>query len=325
VFLYESEEQSRLPKEALAAVAFGSMLQVQQHPQAPMRSATPPPAPADELPRRLCGLAISGGRNSPRSPREEIHSVYSKQLQHISRPVAPSRIRKPVKKVCFAEDALLYGGNITMEDVDRSWHTQDEYRRFKTTRKEAIRLIKKNGFNVEELERAGHCLRGFEPYFSLEINRGLKHARDTATRNVLREQERQRMTGEEYNPETIKNLYVRATLWVRNHALQLGRNDAVAAKQAVTTTKPRHSAPLRRAMSSDGSTPIVTPHKRREFTKSSAMQRGRSMRQLTIQADDELDSRHENGIMKKLENAMTVSGKMDLRYNSPTARRPFPQ
>jgi hypothetical protein len=123
-----------------------------------------------------------------------MHTSYSRMMKVNQRrqylPKSP-----PPKRVSFAEDALLYSGDVTAEEAIRGWYTVGDYQGFKKDLKEAIRMIKKNGFNIDNIESAGQCLRGFEPYFSLEINRGIKHARATALRNVLREQQRQIQLG----------------------------------------------------------------------------------------------------------------------------------
>jgi hypothetical protein len=130
---------------------------------------------------------------SPDNIVNEMHKTYIRVQMNKRRRALPKL--PPPKRVSFAEDALLYSGDVTAEEVINGWYTVGDYQGFKKDRKEAIRMIKKNGFKIDNIESAGHCLRGFEPYFSLEINRGIKHARETALRNVLREQQRQIQLG----------------------------------------------------------------------------------------------------------------------------------
>lgn len=150
---------------------------------------------------------------------------------------------KQPKVVSFAEEAIVYGGDVTLEEVMDSWYPVEEYQAFKQERVTAIKLIKKNAFNTRYVERIlGHCLRGFESYFSLEMNREIKYAREDAIRKVLAEQDRQRAMGIA-DHEAIRLQYLLVTSWIRSNALQLGQIDAEIVQQleednnkVVTTT-----------------------------------------------------------------------------------------
>jgi hypothetical protein len=241
---------------------------------------------------------------SPDNVVDEMHKSYNHMLMQVDQRLQYLPKLTPPKRVSFAEDALLYSSDVTPEEALSGWYTADDYQGFKKGRKDAIRMIKKNGFNIDNIEAEGYCLRGFEPYFSLEINRGIKHARETALRNVLREQQRQMQLGL-VDDEAMRTRYAQATQWIRTNAIQLGTNDAAMVREM------RYEE-LRQRQQQLGGPRSVTKSKRNEFVQTAALHRERSTRQLRVEEEDDLDTRHMTGIMKKLESAFQLVGKIDL-------------
>lgn len=256
--------------------------------------------------------------DSPRGTIHEMHTSYYRMMKLNERRQNLYVFQKPTpppKRVTFAEDALLYSSNVTIEEVKRQWYVEEDYKGFKKDRKDAVRLIKKNGFKIDNIELAGNCLRGFECYFSLEINRKIKLARETAVRNVLKEQYRQYQL-QIFDEEAMSMEYGKATHWIRANALQLAANDAAEVQEMVRREQQqeRRGRCLRgpNALSRATSLRGVTKWTRSEFMKSSAMQRSRSSRNLMAQVEEEQETRHHNGVLRKLENALQLVGKIDL-------------
>lgn len=145
--------------------------------------------------------------------------------------------RKRVRpRVTFAEDALLYSGHRTIADVKASWYTRDELGQFKAERKEVVRLLKKSNFDLSGLEAQGDvCLRGFEAYFSVQLNKTYKTARANVFTAVLEEQCRLKAspdTEERSKADSIlRTVCCNASGWARTKALQLAMNDQAEAAQ----------------------------------------------------------------------------------------------
>ena len=263
---------------------------------------------------------------SPEYVIDEMHKSYMRMMLLNERRDKAYTIRQqsppPPKRVAFAEDALLYSSTVQIEDVKRGWYNEEDYKSFKKDRKDAVRLIKKNGFRIDNIELAGNCLRGFECYFSLEINRAMKHARETSIRNVLKEQYRQSQLGI-VDDDLLSAEYAKATTWICANALQLAANDAAEVQSMVKMdqrinqerrgmlTRGPGNVSLSRTMS-QMSLKSVNRWNRNEFAKSSAMQRSRSFRNLMVQEEEEQETRHENGVLRRLENALQLVGKIDL-------------
>jgi hypothetical protein len=235
----------------------------------------------------------------PGSPTNIIDEIYSRMMKDNPRRHHLSKLPQP-KRVSFAENAVLYWGDVTADEALSGWYSVEDYQGFKMDRKEAIRMIKKNGFNIYNIESAGHCLRGFEPYFSLEINRRIRHVRETAVRNVLREQQRQIQLGS-YDDEAMRVRYAQATQWTHTNAIQMGTNDA-----ALVRDDELRQLPMNTTASPRG----VTKSIRNEFVQTAALHRERSTRQLRLEEEANLETRHTTGIMKKLENALQLVGKI---------------
>jgi hypothetical protein len=137
--------------------------------------------------------------------------------------------RRRRKRVAFAEDALLYGSDRTEEDVERMWYNKAELAVFKEERKNIVKVLKKSNFNLVAIEASGlYCLRGYEPYFSMAVNRAMKYARTLVSGQVLTEQGRQRSCGYDCG-ESIRQASSAASQWARDNALQLGKNDEIEA------------------------------------------------------------------------------------------------
>ena len=286
-------------------------------PACPASCTLPSPSLRDVLHRR----DTLRREDSPRGIIDEMQYSYHRMMKLNESRRNLYVIQKPTpppKRVSFAEDALLYSSIVPIEDVRQQWYNGEDYKGFKKDRKDAVRLIKKSGFRIDNIELAGNCLRGFECYFSLEINRKIKLARETAVRNVLKEQYRQFQLGI-YDDEAMRAEYSKSSQWIRTNALQLGANDASEVQQLNRlenrisrerrdTVSRAPGSPLSRTMSLRG----VTKWTRSEFVKSSSMQRSRSSRNLMAKVEEEQESRHENGILRKLENALQLVGQIDL-------------
>ena len=133
--------------------------------------------------------------------------------------------QRPRKKVVqFADTALLYSSDRSYdEDVLPAWYTRDELQVFKQQRKEIVQTLKRFDFDLLAVERR-YCLRGYEPYFSLQVNKAMKYARSLVQSLVFTEQERQWKHGL-VEPEAIRESSCCASQWARDNALQLGKND----------------------------------------------------------------------------------------------------
>jgi hypothetical protein len=156
--------------------------------------------------------------------------IDSTPLDHCpSRTASPTskRRRRLSKSVSFADDALLYPSTVTLEEAWSMWYSRDELALFKSERKDMVKVLKKNNFNLE-LVGYHFCLRGLEPYFSVDVNKETKQARDCVMQNVFDEQDKQRGSGR-YEPESLRSVVVNSTKWAMHNALQLGSRDAVEA------------------------------------------------------------------------------------------------
>jgi hypothetical protein len=131
------------------------------------------------------------------------------------------------KAVGFADSALLYSSDRTYEEVNRMWYSKDELATFKNERKLVVKALKRANFNVAAVERSGkYCLRGYEAYFSLDVNKAMKDARTLVTSLVLTEQERQRSLGI-HDDEAIRFACSSVSQWACDNASKLGENDEI--------------------------------------------------------------------------------------------------
>jgi hypothetical protein len=144
------------------------------------------------------------------------------QQQQLQFPSPPSRR----KEVSFADSALLYSSDRTVEEIDRMWYSKDELALFKNERKAVVKALKKTRFDVAAVERKGHCLRGYEAYFSLDINKAMKDSRTLLISLVLTEQDRQRAVGIN-DPEALRFAGAAVSQWAGDNALKLGESDEV--------------------------------------------------------------------------------------------------
>jgi hypothetical protein len=130
------------------------------------------------------------------------------------------------RKVHFADELLLYSSNRTLQDVDCMWYSRDELAEFKNERKHIVKVLKKANFDLAAVERTGlYCLRGYEAYFSMEVNKSMKYARTRVTSVVASEQTRQRNCGVYFDDEAMRIACSGASQWALENALQLGGND----------------------------------------------------------------------------------------------------
>lgn len=119
----------------------------------------------------------------------------------------------------------MYPNDRTPEEVENSWYTKDDLAEFKLERRELVKMLKRMGFKIELVDQSVHCLRGFEAYFSIEVNKATKYARDSLFTVVFAEQNRQRALGiRDY--ETLRRTAAAATQWSLRNALELGAKDA---------------------------------------------------------------------------------------------------
>lgn len=145
------------------------------------------------------------------------------------------------KLVQFAEDALAYSSDYTFEEVRRMWLNQNELAVFKQERKDMVKVLKKHNFNLSEVEKnygRKYCLRGYEPYFSLEGNKEIRRSRVATLTTVMNEQKRQRATagdvvvlmdatrtGQLFDHASIAKHSADASKWARDCARRLGEQD----------------------------------------------------------------------------------------------------
>jgi hypothetical protein len=138
---------------------------------------------------------------------------------------AAQKRRRPVKHVSFAEEALLYRSNRTREDMQRLWYSSEELATLKQERREIIRILKKVDFDLKRIDQEKVCLRGYEPYFSVAMNKATKYARALVSSVVLVEQSRQRMMGI-FDVDSMRERSSQASQWARDNGIALGSIDA---------------------------------------------------------------------------------------------------
>lgn len=156
------------------------------------------------------------------SPPETGAPVASNFPMYQHAPTSAKR-KRMLKQLRFAQEALLYPTQWTENDIATSWYSSDELAEFKQERRETVRHLKRVGF---DLQKIGHeCLRGFEPYYSLEMNRATKYARDLVMNVVFVEQHRQRINGL-WDTESMRVRSSNASQWARNNAQELASTDA---------------------------------------------------------------------------------------------------
>jgi hypothetical protein len=146
------------------------------------------------------------------------------------------------KAVSFSSEAdERHDSDRTLEEVRSSWYGRDDIAAFKDGRKDAIRVLKSVRFQLELVDDAVCCLRGYEAYFSLEHNRATKCAREAALRAVLQEQDRQRRSVDNWGGglsdgggggggEALRSRCLPTSEWASRNALELGARDAEYAR-----------------------------------------------------------------------------------------------
>jgi hypothetical protein len=136
------------------------------------------------------------------------------------------RRRAVPARVSFAEDAFLYPSDWTIEDLQQTWYSKDDLADFKKERKAVVRALKRVNFDTNKVDKKKYCLRGYEPYFSMEMNKAVKYARELLTTMVFSEQKRQKMLNI-YDPETIRDCSLNASEWARGNSHELGVLDSL--------------------------------------------------------------------------------------------------
>ena len=232
------------------------------------------------------------------------YHLIEEQQRRLMQEFAPPT--KPKKRVRFAQDALLYSGDVTAQEISRCWCTADDFQSYKKERRNTIRTLRQNGYQIERMEDAGYCMRGLEPYFSLETNQAMKYTRQLAFRRVLEEQDRQRAVGI-YDDETIREQAIPATAWARDMATQLGANDALEAERIQISD----------AQASSLQTAVVTNRARVEFVRTAAIQRQKSNRKIRHEESsapltqylfhrNSDDDKQSQSLLEKLETALRL-------------------
>ena len=164
-------------------------------------------------------------RRIPESPTLviDLDRINTPGVRIDSEPKRRRRIRR--KSVSFADEALVYSSDWQEEEVQQAWYTKEDLNIFKKERKEIVRLLKRLNFNLDAIDHEQFCLRGFEAYFSVEINRATKYARELIATTVFAEQNRQRAAGIS-DIGAIRRESMRASRWTLRNALELGSRDA---------------------------------------------------------------------------------------------------
>jgi len=132
---------------------------------------------------------------TPESPTLviDLDEILVPAMRVDSEPKRRRRIRN--KAVSFAEEALVYSSDWLEEEVQGAWYTRNDLLRFKKDRKDTVKLLKHLDFDLGAIDHDQICLRGFEAYFSIEINKATKYARELVAMAVFAEQNRQRSVG----------------------------------------------------------------------------------------------------------------------------------
>lgn len=196
----------------------------------------------------------SGSRNRPRSSLYR-NNYSSMILEDV--PYAPSSlpararprhtsVRRLASRVSFAEEALMYSCDCSYEEVMRTWYNKDELSSFKQDRKDLIKVLKKHHFDLPVVEKTygrKYCLRGYEPYFSLEGNKEIRRNREFVLSSVLKEQSRQRQSfGIIADHDVIGRHCTDASKWARDGGYRLGIQDSnQILKEYGQDIKPQHS------------------------------------------------------------------------------------
>ena len=136
------------------------------------------------------------------------------------------RRRRVHAAVRFAGEAYLYPSTVDIKSVPDGWYNRDELAVFKKERKNVVRVLKKVDFDTVAVCQSNYCLRGYEPYFSVAMNKATKYARELVNKVVLEEQKRQAAASIS-NPEALREVCAAATTWARANALELGCLDAL--------------------------------------------------------------------------------------------------
>jgi hypothetical protein len=149
-------------------------------------------------------------------------------------------------RVAFAEEALMYSCDFSYHEVLRMWYSKEDLASFKQDRKDLIKVLKKHHFDLAVIEKTygrKYCLRGYEPYFSLEGNKEIRRNRENVLSAVLSEQTRQRQRfGMLSDPDIIAKHCADASKWARDCGYRLGSQDAnEMLKEYGQDIKPRDS------------------------------------------------------------------------------------
>jgi hypothetical protein len=151
--------------------------------------------------------------------------ILHQQQQHQRQLPQLQQKQQQKRRVTFAEDVYLYASPHASNDhVKPLWYSADELADLKKERRDVVKQLKKAEFDISRVPRK-YCLRGYEAYFSLNINRATKCARELCISVVAVEQARQRASGI-YNPEALRLECSLASQWARDNGTALGAQDA---------------------------------------------------------------------------------------------------
>lgn len=133
---------------------------------------------------------------------------------------------KKRRRVAFRDETLLYPSDRTEDDLPSCWYNKDELANFKKDRKDVVKILKRANFDLQRVDQSAVCLRGYEPYFSMQMNKATKDARDRVYEVVFNEQARQKSLNI-FDPESLRACSLFATQWARDNALELGAMDTI--------------------------------------------------------------------------------------------------
>jgi hypothetical protein len=164
----------------------------------------------------------------PQQHQQQHHPQYQQhqpQHQHYY-PSPPPVVRRSVRFDPLPPQENYDHGGWYFDDYASSyWYNRADLEVFKNDRKNTVKALKRNNFDLYIVECQGFILRGFECYFSMEINKAFKYTRCLVVSLVKTEQDRQRHECRYNEPELIRESSMCASEWARDNALQLGVKD----------------------------------------------------------------------------------------------------
>jgi hypothetical protein len=158
-------------------------------------------------------------------PQHQQHQPQYQHHHHYHQPPPPV-VRRSVRFDPLPPQENYDHGGWYFDDYAPSyWYNRADLEVFKNDRKNTVKALKRNNFDLYNVECQGFILRGFECYFSMEINKAFKYTRCLVVSLVKTEQDRQRHECRYNEPELIRESSMCASEWARDNALQLGVKD----------------------------------------------------------------------------------------------------